>query len=1131
LAGDEVEINMHSIESVSDWLRRLGYERFIPEFEANEIDADILSALDINDLVAMQIPIGPAKKILRAIEELTLQTENPSMIPAPTDVVSGDAPDTNLNPMVHDVDRRQVTVMFCDMVGSTSLSAQLDPEDLSAVMLSFLECCTDTARRYDAHVANYLGDGLLIYFGYPHARENDAERALRVALEMLRDVSKLKLPHDVKVSMRIGIATGMVVGGEMVGAEASGDRVVMGDTPNLAARIQAIAEPDTILVAAQTMKLAGTMFEYVDVGTQQLKGFERAVPVYQVVGERRLDSRFNIAHPNTLLPMVGREHELALILERYSQCCAGDGQVVVITAEAGLGKSRIARAVIDSLPQPDQPVINFQCTPYYEQSALYPIVQYFMQLSGIQNTDTAETSYQKLCDALRRAGETDSVNIGVIAQIMALGQDDHPDVYNMPAQQRRARLLDTLVAFLLRIADKNPLVILIEDIHWIDPTTRLLFEMVIESIDDKQVLVLATERPHDNSPYFSGAITSRIALNRLGRKAVVRLIQGMTGHLPLSDDIITEIAQKTDGIPLFAEEITKAAIESEHLYAQNQPEKPLHKAIKNLAIPSSLHDSLMERLDRLSVVREYVQVCSVLGREFDYALLASTLGRPESEITAALEQLVSADLLSCVGRPPNAIYSFKHSLIRDAAYESMLNRRRHHWHLKVANTLEEEFPTIVESEPEILAQHYASCDFTERSTKYWVLAADLSLKQFNLFEAVEKSSNGLQQSELLESSPLKDELSLRLQLGRALALRGINGFTDPGSALAFEAAMTLARSLEDWDRYVAAARGLCVSLYIRGMLPKAHDLAQRIVFESSEPRHLVDGHLTMGQVLYYQGQPKRSKEHLEKALEFVDGLTAGTELSQQFDERCAIEQFLQKTLDLTGKIKEALVVADRAYERARDLAQPLAIAGTLCHLCLLKIRLKITCIADVETLLAHTEKYKLSFWKIWAEYCSALAGDKPAQDAHLKVRQAREQLQSMGVKLGLSSMMVAETRLLLSRNDPTSALQLIDVAKIYVKETTETYYESEIIRLEGDVRLATNYRDLAEDCFRRALEIAASQNALWWQLRAATSLYSLCDDSDDWRQTLESVANQFTGLDLPDIRKAKRLLSSSVSDH
>jgi len=413
-----------------------------------------------------------------------------------------------------------------------------------------------------------------------------------------------------------------------------------------------------------------------------------------------------------------------------------------------------------------------------------------------------------------------------------------------------------------------------------------------------------------------------------------------------------------------------------------------------------------------------------------------------------------------VGRPPNAIYSFKHSLIRDAAYESMLNRRRHHWHLKVANTLEEEFPTIVESEPEILAQHYASCDFTERSTKYWVLAADLSLKQFNLFEAVEKSSNGLQQSELLESSPLKDELSLRLQLGRALALRGINGFTDPGSALAFEAAMTLARSLEDWDRYVAA--------------------------------------LTMGQVLYYQGQPKRSKEHLEKALEFVDGLTAGTELSQQFDERCAIEQFLQKTLDLTGKIKEALVVADRAYERARDLAQPLAIAGTLCHLCLLKIRLKITCIADVETLLAHTEKYKLSFWKIWAEYCSALAGDKPAQDAHLKVRQAREQLQSMGVKLGLSSMMVAETRLLLSRNDPTSALQLIDVAKIYVKETTETYYESEIIRLEGDVRLATN---------------------------------SLCDDSDDWRQTLESVANQFTGLDLPDIRKAKRLLSSSVSDH
>ena len=1115
---------MHSIQDVSDWLQKLGHERFVPEFVANEIDGEVLSTLDISDLVAMQIPVGPAKKILRSISALDSQDEQPPSALAPSDVLSDDAANAVSNPMLHDADRRQVTVMFCDMVGSTALSAQLDPEDLSTVMLRFIECCTNTARRYDAHIARDLGDGLMIYFGYPHARENDAERAVRVGLEMLRDVSKLKTPQDIKVSVRIGIATGMVVGGESIGADAQRGRVVMGDTPNLAARIEAEAEPDTIFVSEQTMKLAGTVFEYRDAGTRHLKGFDQPIPIFQVIDETRLDSRFNSVHPNALLPMVGREHELALVLERYSQSSAGDGQVVVITAEAGLGKSRIARAVIDSLPQADRSVISLQCTPYYEQSALYPVIHYLMQHSGIQSTDTPETSYRKLSEALRNAGETDPTNIGVIAQMMAIGQDEHADVYAMPAQQRRTRALDTLVALLLRIAQKNPLLVLIEDIHWIDPTTRLLVELVIGSIKEKRVLILATERPHENPPLFAGPITSRLELNRLGRKPIIRMIESMTDHLPLGDEIIQEIAQKSDGIPLYAEEITKAAMESDQLDEADQPAKAVHQAIKKLAIPSSLQDSLMERLDRLSVVREYIQVCSVLGREFDFALLAATLGRPEAEITAALKQLVSADLLSCTGHPPNAIYSFKHSLIRDAAYESMLNRRRRHWHLRVADTIEKEHPAIVETEPELLAQHYANCEFAEQSLKYWVMAADLSLNQFNLLEALEKTSNGLQQADRLEPSQQRDEMMLRLHFVRALALRGGNGFTDPDSATAFEMAMTLARSLEDWDRYVAAARGLCVSLYLRGMLPKAHDLAHQIVSDSTEHGHLVDGHLTLGQVLYYQGKPEQSKDHLLKAMTFVDELNPGTELSHQFDERCAIEQFLQQTLDLTGDIEQALAVAERAYKRACDLAQPLAMVGTLCHLCLLKIRLKIECSQDTDALTAITEKYQLRFWKNWAIYCAALTDDNTPEQACLKVRQAREQLQSLGVKLGLSNMMAAEVALLLSQKDHDAAQSLIETAKDYIEETTERYYEPEIVRLEGEVYRATGKNDFAENCFRKALDIARSQNALWWQLRAATSLYAHNPDNDDDRRALESLANHFSDHHLPDVKTAAGLL-------
>ncbi len=1117
---------MHSVQDISDWLQRLGYERFIPDFVANEIDAEVLPTLDIRDLVAMQIPVGPAKKILTAIRELDSQTQQSPAITVEENIGSAEESNTPPNPMLHDADRRQVTVMFCDMVGSTALSAQLDPEDLSTVMLSFLECCTNTAQRYDAHIARDLGDGLMIYFGYPYARENDAERAVRVGLEMLRDVNKLKTPYDTKVSVRIGIATGLVVGGESVSADAQRGRVVMGDTPNLAARIEAAAEPDTILISEQTKKLAGSVFQYREAGTRELKGFDQAIPVFQVLGESRVDSRFNSEHPTMLMPMVGREHELALILERYSQSCAGDGQVVVITAEAGLGKSRIARAVIDNLPQTDHSIISLQCTPYYEQSALYPIIQYLMQISGIQSTDTPEKSYEKLSAALHNVGEKDPINVGVIAQAMALGQDEHADIYTMPAQERRTRLLDTIVTFLLRIAEKNPLLVLIEDIHWIDPTTRLLVELVIGSIKDKRVLILATERSNDNATYLSNPITSRLELNRLGRKAIIQMIEGMTEHLSLGEDIIQEIAKKTDGIPLYAEEITKAAMESEQLHASGQTAKAIHQAVKKLAIPSSLQDSLMERLDRLSVVREYIQVCSVLGREFDFALLVATLGRPEADVALALEQLVSADLLSCAGHPPHAIYSFKHSLIRDAAYESMLNRRRLHWHLRVANTIENEYPNIIQTEPEILAQHYANCEFAELSLKYWVMAADLSLNQFNLLEALEKTANGLQQADLLESNPLKDELILRLYFVRALALRGGNGFTDPDSATAFEMAMTLAKSLEDWDRYIAAARGLCVSLYLRGMLPKAHDLAQKMISEATESGHLVDGHLTLGQVLYYQGHFDQSKSHLIKALEFVDEFNTGTELSQQFDERCAIEQFLQQTLDLTGDIGRALLVAEQAYQRACNLAQPLAMVGTLCHMCLLKIRLKIECSSDAKALTEITEKYQLRFWKNWAIYCAAIASDHTPEDACLMVRQAREQLQSLGVKLGLSNMMTAEVQLLLSQKDHAAAQKLINTAKAYLKETTERYYEPEIVRLEGEVYQATGQKNSAEDCFKRALEIARLQNARWWQLRAATSLYAHYPDAGDNRQTLASIVKHFSDHDLPDVKMAKDLLSA-----
>ena len=636
------------------------------------------------------------------------------------------------------------------------------------------------------------------------------------------------------------------------------------------------------------------------------------------------------------------------------------------------------------------------------------------------------------------------------------------------------------------------------------------------------MLIIATERPHDGSDFFNSTITSRLVLNRLGRNNVKQMIQAMTAQLSLNDDIITEIAGKADGIPLFIEEITKAALEAGQLN-NTQTSDPLNISAVKLAIPSSLHDSLMERLDRLSVVKEYAQVSSVLGREFEFHLLAATLDRPEQEVTAALDQLVQADLLSRAGQPPDALYRFKHSLIRDTAYESMLKRKRLHWHSRIAITIENQFPGIVESEPEILAQHYSSCGFNEKALFYWVKAADLSLAQFTLLEAVEKTSAGLAAAEHLEKSPTRDELKLKLNIARALALRSLNGYTDSESAVAFENAMDLANQLQDKDRYVTAARGLSVSLYVRGMLSKARELTEQVIAESSDAHHLVNGHLTLGQLLYYQGYPKDSQEHLTTALKLVDELNVRTELSRQFDERCAIEQFLQQTLDLTGKPEEAIEVGERSYSRACELEQPLAIAGTLCHLCLTKLRLELPCIDNSQKLLTVTTDYQMSFWKLWARFCFVMSNVRDPHSARVEVTSVRETLEAMDVKLALSSIMAAETRLLLQANQVSAALDRIAAANLYIKETGERYYESEIFRLEGDAFKASNQRDQAEKAYRRALATAQHQKARWWQLRALSNLTALCTDDPSLQIELREIVSDFEHLDLVAVNKAKQL--------
>jgi class 3 adenylate cyclase len=645
----------------------------------------------------------------------------------------------------------------------------MDPEDLREVISAYQNCVAETVGRFGGFVAKYMGDGVLVYFGYPQAHEDDAEQAVRAGLDLVAAVTSLKT--HTALQTRVGIATGLVVVGDLIGSGASQEQAIVGETPNLAARLQGVAEPNSVVIAEGTRRLLGNLFEFEDLGARDLKGIAEPVRAWAALRASSAEGRFEALHTVGLTALVGREEELELFLRRWSRAERGEGQVVLLSGEAGIGKSRLTAALLERLSGEPHTRLRYFCSPQHTDSALHPIIGQMERAAGLAHGDKPQAKLDKLDAVLAQTSTRDAA---LFAEMLSLPNDGRYPALELAPEQRRQRTLEALTSQLTELARQRPVLMIFEDVQWIDPTSLEVLGRTVDRIRTLPALLIVTFRPEFNAPWVGQSHVTSLTLNRLGERGAATIIARLVGNKKLPADVLAEIVERTDGIPLFVEEMTKAVLEAENEGAAGRTVAAVPSPA--LAVPASLHASLMARLDRLGPAKEVAQIGSAIGREFSHALLASVVGKTEAELRSALDRLIQAGLLFRQGVPPQASYLFKHALVQDAAYGTLLREPRRALHARIAETFESEFAETAESQPEILARHCTEAGLIEKAAGLWGKAGQQSQARSALAEAAAQLTRALEQIATLPGTPALRRERIKLQVALITPLIHVASF-------------------------------------------------------------------------------------------------------------------------------------------------------------------------------------------------------------------------------------------------------------------------------------------------------------------------------------------------------------------
>ncbi len=1049
---------------VAHWLRDLGLERYEAAFRENDVGAQLLPNLTADDLKDLGITsVGHRRQLLEAIAALRIKH------PPAVDLSPPPRPAGNTASLETTAERRPLSVMFCDLIGSTALSARLDPEDLRQVIRTYQECVATTIRQFEGFIARYVGDGVLIYFGWPEARETDAERAVRAGLAIAAAVNSTQMNGE-PLRVRVGIATGLVVIGEPIGSGDSRQQTAVGETPNLAARLQGLARPDQVVIDASTRRQIGGLFACRDLGTVELKGLPAPVPAWHVLSENRTLGQFEALRSGAT-PLVGRDEEMELLLRRWAQAKAGNGRVVLISAEPGVGKSRLAEALAERIADEPHTRLRYFCSPHHQDSALYPVIAQMDRAAGFAQTDAPMARLAKL-QSLLAATVPPIEDVALIADLHALPSGDLAPL-DLSPQRKKEKTFEALLRQVEGLSRQQPVLMIFDDLHWIDPSSRELLDRMIERIADWPVLLLAMFRPEFQPPWTGQPNLTTLTLTRLDRRNTTAMVANVVGNATLPPEIMEEIAERTDGVPLFVEELTKAVLESGAQGIAALSSMP-HPA---LSVPATLHASLMARLDRLGpAAKDVAQTGAAIGREFGFGLLAFISDPADPQLREALDRLTNAGLLFVRGTTPQSSYVFKHALVQDAAYGTLLRSRRQRLHSRIVATLEERFPEIVLAQPALLALHCAAAVLAEQAVDYWLKAGQQALARSAMLEAVTQLRKGLDMLAGLPDGLRRQQQELDLQSALGSALSATSGWSATEVAETLSRAYELARQLDRPECLVPLIMGQYWFHLVRAehrlALPLSEQLEKIGELRNDAATQLL-GRFLQGVTRFFLGEFVAARATLERSMGLADPVHRAVG-GLSVDPYATMLGYVAMTLAYLGYVDQAWARMDEALSEARRLRHVHTLVHVL-HFANWMGWLTRLPMMHLEELLALTTKHGFPFYLGFAQGYRgrSLIGLGEAQEGLALVTQGLAELRVIGCITSVPMFLtwLAEAHAVLEQ--PAEERNCLAEAARIVVTTDERFLEAELLhRVPGDLLNAAGDQSAAERHYRQAIIVA-----------------------------------------------------------